>query len=115
MYDEDMFGDPNFLGAATLPSLCLLSGYRLVISPFKHFGNSDIFYNLFFSFRSLQLKNGHSEELELSSLLLQIIAKQVNNQNLLLCSPRQYSVRQVEEEFLAGGYGLKFGCHAVQS
>ena len=28
MYDEDMFGDPNFLGAATLPALCLLSGYR---------------------------------------------------------------------------------------
>ena len=114
MYDEDMFGDPNFLGAATLPSLCLLSGYRLVTSPFKLVGKSDILYNLLISFRSLQLKNGHSEELELSSLLLQIIAKQVNNQNLLLCSPRQYSVRQVEE-FLAGGYGLKFGCHAVQS
>ena len=28
VYDEDMFGDPNFLGAATLPALCLLSGYR---------------------------------------------------------------------------------------
>ena len=79
VYDEDMFGDPNFLGAATLPALCLLSGYRLVTFPFKLFGNSDILYNLFFSIRSLQLKNGHSEELELSSLLLQIIAKQVNN------------------------------------
>ena len=79
VYDEDMFGDPNFLGAATLPALCLLSGYRLITSPFQLFGISDILYNSFFSFRSLQLKNGHSEELELSSLLLQIIAKQVNN------------------------------------
>merc|ERR1712200_324373 len=60
VYDEDMFGDPNFLGAATLPALCLLSGYR-----------------------SLQLKNGHSEELELSSLLLQIIAKQVDTASSL--------------------------------
>lgn len=81
-----MFGDPNFLGAATLPSLCLLSGYRLVTSPLKLVGNSDILYNSFFSFRSLQLKNGHSEELELSSLLLQIIAKQVNNQYFSSCA-----------------------------
>jgi len=60
VYDEDMFGDPNFLGAATLPALCLLSGYR-----------------------SLQLKNGYSEELELSSLLLQIISKQVDTASSL--------------------------------
>jgi len=48
--DEDMFGDPNFLGAATYPAKLVMSGYR-----------------------SIQLKNGHSEELELSSLLVQII------------------------------------------
>ena len=28
VYDEDMFGEPNFLGAATYPAAALLSGYR---------------------------------------------------------------------------------------
>ena len=73
-----MFGDPNFLGAATLPALCLLSGYRLVTSLLNIYNIIQIFFTTY-SIRSLQLKNGHSEELELSSLLLQIIAKQVNN------------------------------------
>ena len=49
VFDEDMFGDPNFLGAATYPVRLLLSGYR-----------------------SVQLRNGHSEELELSALLVQL-------------------------------------------
>ncbi|VVC96133.1 unnamed protein product, partial [Leptidea sinapis] len=44
--DEDMFGDPNFVGQAVYPLKCLRTGYRSVI-----------------------LKNGYSEELELSSLL----------------------------------------------
>ena len=66
-----MFGDPNFLGAATLPALCLLSGYRYQTWVFASFDK------IFFSTRSLQLKNGYSEELELSSILLQIISKQV--------------------------------------
>ena len=37
VYDEDMFGDPNFLGAATLPALCLLSGYRYQTWVFASF------------------------------------------------------------------------------
>lgn len=49
VYDEDMFGEPNFLGAATYPATCILSGFRAV-----------------------PLKNGHSEELELSSLLVKV-------------------------------------------
>jgi len=52
VYDEDMFGDPNFLGAATYPVKCLQTG-----------------------FRSIQLKNNYSEELELSSLLVQLVQK----------------------------------------
>jgi len=49
IYDEDMFGDPNFLGHCTLPVKLVQDG-----------------------FRSVQLRNGHSEELELSSILLHI-------------------------------------------
>jgi len=52
VYDEDMFGDPNFLGAATFPVKCTETGYR-----------------------SVELKNGFSEPLELSSLLVQITIK----------------------------------------
>lgn len=47
--DEDMFGDPNFIGQATYPIKCLRSGYR-----------------------SIPLTNGFSEELELSSLLVHL-------------------------------------------
>ena len=53
IYDEDMFGDPNFIGHATFPARVLLSGYR-----------------------SIQLKNGYSEELELSSLLVKVGSSQ---------------------------------------
>ncbi len=42
-YDVDMFGEPNFIGQLTLPVKCALTG-----------------------FRSVPLKNGFSEELELS-------------------------------------------------
>ena len=49
VFDEDMFGEPNFLGAATYPSTCLLTGYR-----------------------AIPLKNGHSEDLELSTLLVKV-------------------------------------------
>ncbi|KPJ09210.1 1-phosphatidylinositol-4,5-bisphosphate phosphodiesterase gamma-1 [Papilio machaon] len=48
--DEDIFGDPNFIGQATYPLKCLRTGYR-----------------------SISLTNGFSEELELSSLLVHII------------------------------------------
>ncbi|XP_032527814.2 1-phosphatidylinositol 4,5-bisphosphate phosphodiesterase gamma-1 [Danaus plexippus] len=47
--DEDMFGDPNFMGQATYPLRCLRPGYR-----------------------SVALTNGYSEELELSSLLVHL-------------------------------------------
>jgi len=52
VYDEDMFGEPNFLGAATYPATGILTGFRAV-----------------------PLKNGHSEELELSSLLVKVDKK----------------------------------------
>ncbi|XP_022122314.2 1-phosphatidylinositol 4,5-bisphosphate phosphodiesterase gamma-1 isoform X1 [Pieris rapae] len=47
--DEDVFGDPNFVGQAVYPLKCLRTGYR-----------------------SVTLTNGYSEELELSSLLIYI-------------------------------------------
>lgn len=48
--DEDMFGDPNFIGQATYPFKCIRTGYRSII-----------------------LKNSYSEYLELSSLLVHIM------------------------------------------
>ena len=60
VYDEDMFGDPNFLGAATFPARLVVGGYR-----------------------SVQLKNGHSEELELSSLLVQLVRAEVDTASSL--------------------------------
>ena len=47
VFDEDYFGDPNFLGQATYPVPCLRTGYR-----------------------SVQLKNAYSEEMEMASLLV---------------------------------------------
>ncbi|XP_019629361.1 PREDICTED: 1-phosphatidylinositol 4,5-bisphosphate phosphodiesterase gamma-1-like isoform X4 [Branchiostoma belcheri] len=47
--DEDMFGDPNFLGQATYPVKSLRRG-----------------------FRSVPLNNGHNEEIEMASLLVYI-------------------------------------------
>ncbi|KAI5700586.1 hypothetical protein M8J75_000926 [Diaphorina citri] len=47
--DEDMFGDSNFIGQATYPLLACRTGYR-----------------------SVPLRNGYSEELELSTLLVHI-------------------------------------------
>jgi phosphatidylinositol phospholipase C gamma-1 len=47
--DEDMFGDPNFLGQAVYPIPSIRKGYRSVI-----------------------LRNGFNEELELSSLLIHV-------------------------------------------
>jgi len=60
VYDVDMFGDHNFLGAATFPARLVLGGYR-----------------------SVQLKNGHSEELELSSLLVQLVKSEVDTASSL--------------------------------
>lgn len=50
--DEDVFGDPNFIGQATYPVTCLRTGYR-----------------------SVWLKNNYSEDLELASLLIHISIK----------------------------------------
>ncbi|XP_018333855.1 1-phosphatidylinositol 4,5-bisphosphate phosphodiesterase gamma-1 [Agrilus planipennis] len=47
--DEDVFGDPNFIGQATYPVKCLRTGYR-----------------------SVCLKNAFSEDLELASILIHI-------------------------------------------
>jgi len=60
VYDVDMFGDHNFLGAATYPARLVLTG-----------------------FRSVPLKNGHSEELELSSLLVQLVRAEVDTASSL--------------------------------
>ena len=60
VYDVDMFTENNFLGAATFPAKLILGG-----------------------FRSIQLKNGHSEELELSSLLVQLIKSEVDTASSL--------------------------------
>ena len=49
VYDEDIFGDPKFLGQATFPVPCLRSGYR-----------------------SVPLKNGFSEEIDMAALLIHI-------------------------------------------
>lgn len=50
--DEDMFSEANFLGQATYPVRCLRPG-----------------------FRSIQLKNGFGEDLELATLLVLIDLK----------------------------------------
>ncbi|OWK16165.1 hypothetical protein Celaphus_00003988 [Cervus elaphus hippelaphus] len=47
VYEEDMFSDPNFLAHATYPIKGIKSG-----------------------FRSVPLKNGYSEDIELASLLV---------------------------------------------
>lgn len=52
LYDEDMFSEANFLGQATYPISCLRQG-----------------------FRSIQLCNGFTEEIELCSLLVFITLK----------------------------------------
>ena len=48
-YDVDMFGEPNFIGQYTAPVKCLKKG-----------------------FRSVQLKNAYSEDLELAAILIHI-------------------------------------------
>nr|XP_022335650.1 1-phosphatidylinositol 4,5-bisphosphate phosphodiesterase gamma-1-like isoform X2 [Crassostrea virginica] len=49
VYDEDTFGEPNFVGQATYPVTCLHPGYR-----------------------SVPLKNGFSEEMEMAALLIHV-------------------------------------------
>ena len=56
--DEDVFGDPNFLGHAVYPINSLKTGYR-----------------------SVQLKNQFSEEMELSSLLIHLDIRRMKEEN----------------------------------
>uniref|UniRef100_A0A8C7XZG1 Phosphoinositide phospholipase C n=1 Tax=Oryzias sinensis TaxID=183150 RepID=A0A8C7XZG1_9TELE len=68
--EEDMFSDPNFLAQATFPVIGLRSGYR-----------------------SVPLKNGFSENLELASLLIYISRVQED----LYSSSRQLKSEQAEK------------------
>lgn len=60
--DEDMFGEPNFIGQATFPLNCIRLGYR-----------------------SVPLHNKHSENIELASLLVHVSIR-----NVLLKEPFNY-------------------------
>ncbi|XP_035982835.1 1-phosphatidylinositol 4,5-bisphosphate phosphodiesterase gamma-2 [Fundulus heteroclitus] len=78
--EEDMFSDPNFLAQATFPVKGLRSGYR-----------------------SVPLKNGYSENLELASLLVYISVQQAGKaEEELYSSSSQLRKKQAEhsEPFL---------------
>lgn len=78
--EEDMFSDPNFLAQATFPVKGLRSGYR-----------------------SVPLKNGYSENLELASLLVYISVQQAGRaEEELYSSSSQLRKKQAEhgEPFL---------------
>ncbi|MFT7813995.1 1-phosphatidylinositol 4,5-bisphosphate phosphodiesterase gamma-2 isoform X1 [Arapaima gigas] len=72
--EEDMFSDPNFLAQATFPVKGIRSGYR-----------------------SVPLKNGYSEDLELASLLVYIDVQKVGKaEEELYSSSCQLRKRQAE-------------------
>ncbi|XP_058702267.1 1-phosphatidylinositol 4,5-bisphosphate phosphodiesterase gamma-2 isoform X1 [Poecile atricapillus] len=74
VYEEDMFSDPNFLAHATFPIKGIKSG-----------------------FRSVPLKNGYSEDIELASLLVHCEMQQVlESEEELYSSCRQLRKRQEE-------------------
>ncbi|KAK7892087.1 hypothetical protein WMY93_024050 [Mugilogobius chulae] len=78
--EEDMFSDPNFLAQATFPVKGIRSGYR-----------------------SVPLKNGFNENVELASLLVHIhIEQAANTQEELYSSSSQLRKKQTEfsEPFL---------------
>ncbi|XP_028286873.1 1-phosphatidylinositol 4,5-bisphosphate phosphodiesterase gamma-2 [Parambassis ranga] len=78
--EEDMFSDPNFLAQATFPVKGLRSGYR-----------------------SVPLKNGYSEDLELASLLVYLNIQQAGRtEEELYSSSNQLRKKQAElsEPFL---------------
>lgn len=52
--DEDMFGEPNFIGQATFPLNCIRVGYR-----------------------SVPLQNKYSENIELASLLVHVSIRNI--------------------------------------
>ncbi|XP_077452649.1 1-phosphatidylinositol 4,5-bisphosphate phosphodiesterase gamma-2 isoform X2 [Stigmatopora argus] len=71
--EEDMFSDPNFLAQATFPVKGICSGYR-----------------------SVPLKNGYNENLELASLLVDIKVLQPENTEELYSSSSQMRKNKVE-------------------
>ncbi|XP_029009963.1 1-phosphatidylinositol 4,5-bisphosphate phosphodiesterase gamma-2-like [Betta splendens] len=72
--EEDMFSDPNFLAQATFPVKGLRSGYR-----------------------SVPLKNGYNEDLELASLLVYISVQQAGKaEEELYSSSSQLRKKQAE-------------------
>lgn len=74
VFEEDMFSDPNFLAQATFPVKGVRSGYR-----------------------SVPLKNGFSENLELTSLLVYVDIQQVEKaQEELYSSSKQLQKKQSE-------------------
>uniref|UniRef100_A0A8C2BAG5 Phosphoinositide phospholipase C n=1 Tax=Cyprinus carpio TaxID=7962 RepID=A0A8C2BAG5_CYPCA len=74
VFEEDMFSDPNFLAQATFPVKGVRSGYR-----------------------SVPLKNGFSENLELASLLVYVDIQQVEKvQEELYSSSKQLQKKQAE-------------------
>ncbi|KAK3569788.1 hypothetical protein QTP86_004591 [Hemibagrus guttatus] len=74
LFEEDMFSDPNFLAQATYPVMGIRTGYR-----------------------SVPLKNGYSENLELASLLVYVDIQQVEKaEEELYSSSSQLRKRQAE-------------------
>uniref|UniRef100_A0A8C2BDT9 1-phosphatidylinositol 4,5-bisphosphate phosphodiesterase gamma n=1 Tax=Cyprinus carpio TaxID=7962 RepID=A0A8C2BDT9_CYPCA len=74
VFEEDMFSDPNFLAQATFPVKGVRSGYR-----------------------SVPLKNGFSENLELASLLVYVDIQQVEKvQEELYSSSKQLQKKQAD-------------------
>jgi len=69
--DEDVFGDPNFLGQAVYPINSLKKGYR-----------------------SVQFKNAFSDDLELSSLLIHLEIKGAKDED----EEMYLSVKQLREQ-----------------
>ncbi|KAK5893987.1 hypothetical protein CesoFtcFv8_010728 [Champsocephalus esox] len=83
--EEDMFSDPNFVAQATFPVKGIRSGYR-----------------------SVPLKNGYSEHLELASLLVYIDVQQAGKaEEELYSSSSQLKKRQAE----VGGEPLLYETH----
>lgn len=74
VFEEDMFSDPNFLAQATFPVKGVRSGYR-----------------------SVPLKNGFSENLQLATLLVYVDIQQVEKaQEELYSSSKQLQKKQAE-------------------
>ncbi|XP_078256887.1 1-phosphatidylinositol 4,5-bisphosphate phosphodiesterase gamma-2 isoform X1 [Rhinoraja longicauda] len=92
VYEEDMFSDPNFLAHATFPVKGIKTGYR-----------------------SIPLKNGYNEDIELSALLVQCEVNLLGTGEEELYSSRQqlrqrpveglYDTAPVRQRTVEGLYG----------